>query len=143
MKEKLLLLLKACVCSIVLFICWQHISKIYGYLLNFLFSIFYPERALAYSDIPQQFPYLKSLMLVPFISLVAVTPRIKILKKVLAVVSMIFAFLLLDFFAVMFRIDTISNNPSAYLAYRSIKLLTPLLIWISVGYPAVFKTQTE
>jgi hypothetical protein len=138
-KEKLLLLLKGAAYSLGLFILWHPISAAYGFILNLLLGQFHPFYSVLKRN--EQFPYVESLLLIPFISLTMVTPKITSLKKAAATGIMIIAFLLIDFAAVLLAIDTISGNPSAFITYRSIKIVVPFLIWLMVSSPSILRAE--
>jgi hypothetical protein len=136
-KERLLLLLRGAGYSLGLFILWPPISTVYGFILNLLLSQFHPLYHLLKKN--EQFPYLESLLLIPFIALTLVTPKISTLKKTVTIGITIAAFLLIDFVAILLAIDKISNHPSAFIAYRSFKLFVPFVIWLMVSSPNVFR----
>ncbi|MBI4685331.1 MAG: hypothetical protein HY755_09040 [Nitrospirae bacterium] len=144
MRVKLLFLAKVLGYSLALFALWHPISNVYGFFLNLVLSRFYP---LYYMLKPnEKFPYIASLTLIPFISLIIATPKMKLLKKAVIITTGTFVFLLIDFVAVQLEIDEISGNPTAFITYRSIKLFIPFLMWILTSYPylgEVFKTKTE
>ena len=136
MREKLLLLLKGAGLSLCLFMLWHPISQVYGFILNLLLGQFHPLYHVLKRN--EQFPYLESLLLIPFIALTLVTPKIDVLKKAVMISIMITASLGIDFIAIMSSADTISNNPSVFITYRSIKMIVPFLLWVLVSYPYFF-----
>jgi hypothetical protein len=138
-KDSLLLLLKGAGYSLGLFILWHPISTVYGFILNLLLSQFHPLYYLLKRN--EQFPYMESLPLIPFISLIVVTPKITSLKKAASIGIMVMASLLIDFTAVLFAIDTIYGNASAFITYRSIKMFVPFLIWLIVSSPSILRAQ--
>jgi hypothetical protein len=138
-KQKLLLLLKGAGLSLGLFFLWKPISQIYGFILNLLLSQFYPMYHMLGRN--EQFPYLESLLLIPFAALTLVTPKISILKKAVTIGLMIAVFLLVDFIAIMFSADTLLKNPEAFITYRSLKMFAPFLIWLVVVSPSLFSAR--
>jgi hypothetical protein len=52
---------------------------------------------------------------------------------------MVTTYICVDCIAIMSAVDTISNNPSVFITYRSVKMIVPFLIWILVSYTLVFK----
>ena len=127
MREKLLFIVKVLGYSLGLFILWHPISKVYRFFL---------ELGLSYNYVlSEKFPYVKSLTLIPFISLIIATPKIKILKKAGIISIGVIVFLLIDFFAIKLGMDNVYKSPTAFATYRIVKIFLPFLLWIVTCYP--------
>lgn len=99
MREKLLFIAKVSGYSLGLYAIWHPISQVYGFLL--------------YHGLSN--PYIKSLTLIPFISLIIATPKIKILKKAGIISIGVIVFLFIDFIAIQFQMDNVYKNPQPLL----------------------------
>ena len=126
MREKLLFIIKVIGYSLGLFILWHPISKVYGFFLDL---------GLSHYMLSEKFPYIKSLTLIPFISLVIATPKIRILKKAGIISIGVAIFLVIDIFAVKSGMENVQRNPTAFITYRIIKIFLPFLLWIITSYP--------
>ena len=126
MREKLLFIAKVSGYSLGLFILWHPISKVYRFFLDLGLSNYM---------LSEKFFYVKSLTLIPFISLVLATPNIKIVKKAGIISSGVIVFLLIDFLAVKLGMDSVHRNPTAFITYRIVKIFLPFLLWIITCYP--------
>ena len=126
MREKLLFIAKVSGYSLGLFILWHPISKVYRFFLDL---------GLSHYVLSEKFFYVKSLTLIPFISLVLATPNIKVLKKAGIIGIGVIVFLFIDFFAVKSGMENVQRNPTAFITYRIIKIFLPFLLWIIFCYP--------
>lgn len=126
MRPRNLFLLKTLGFSLVLFICWSPLSKMYGTILDGILQAFHP----GHRTLVEKWPYTASLFLIPLFSLVLATPRIKKTRRAAIIGVGIIISLFMDFVKIRFSFGDNGQLLIAYSVYHSMKWMLPLLIWI-------------
>lgn len=144
MKPKLLFLAKVLICSIGLFVIWHPVSKGYTNILKRLVAFFTSTHEL--SEEGDLLIYRMSLYMIPFLSLMFITPKVPLMKRTSIIIFGIIIYLILDIIYIQYMIHaewaTESAQNSVDVLFQSLKLLLPLLLWI-VANPTFVKPHAE
>ena len=139
MKPKTLFLAKFFACSAALFVVWNPVSDVYISALNHIMSILHSVSNFVSGWNKTAFG-MKSLLLIPLISLVLATPKTKLARKAMFLAGGVAIFILADIllfeFVLVVRKGEFQGEESAvWSAYESFKWLMPFLTWITMAYP--------
>lgn len=143
MKPKLLFLAKVLLCSIGLFVIWNPISQGYIAVLKRIMALF--TTAYELSTEGDLLIYKMSLYMIPFISLMVITPKIPLVKRAAVIGIGIVVSLVIDIVFIQYAIHAdgaTSDQNTVDVLVQSLKLLLPLLLWIIVS-PSVFNPQID
>jgi hypothetical protein len=143
-KPKLLFLTKVLLCSIGLFIIWHPVLQGYAAVLKRLMAFITSSYEL--SEEGDLLIYRMSLYMIPFLSLMVITPKISLMKRAVIIGIGIIVFLVLDIIFIQYVIlvegATESSQNAADVLFQSLKLMLPLLLWI-IANPTFLKSQVE
>jgi hypothetical protein len=141
-KPKLLFLAKVLLCSIGFFILWHPVSQGYTVILKRLVALVTSTYEL--SEEGDLLIYRMSLYMIPFLSLMVITPKIPLMKRAVIIGIGIVVFLVLDIIFIQYVIlaegATESSQNAADVLFQSLKLMLPLLLWI-IANPTFLKSQ--
>lgn len=144
MKPKLLFLAKVFLCSLGLFVIWHPISQAYISVLKRIVALLTTTYELsAEGDL---LIYKMSLYMIPFLSLMVITPKIPIAKRAAVMGIGILVSLVIDIIFIQYTIQsdgaTNADQNTVDVLVQSLKLLLPLLLWLLVS-PSVFNPQID
>ncbi len=144
MKPRLLFLVKVLLCTAGLFIIWHPVAQVYTVVLKRLLALLTASYEL--SDEGDLLIYKMSLYMIPFLSLMVITPQIPLLRRAGMTLLGMVLFLVLDLVFIQYVIlaegAADSTQSSADVLFQSLKLLLPLLLWI-LSTPAFFTRPAE
>jgi hypothetical protein len=148
-KTRLLFLIKFLGYSLCLFIVWQPVSDIYSSSFYFVICRIHSATSIEASGffniIKEMFVYL-----IPLISLILATPKVKIKRKAIGILSGILLFLCSD--VILFelviniydgQLSKLDESPVIWL-YNNLRWLLPFLLWFITCYSslnAIFRPQ--
>lgn len=142
MKAKLLFPVKVLLCSAGLFILWHPVSQGYTVILKSLVRLITSTYEL--SEEGDLVIYRMSLYMIPFLSLMVMTPDIPPVRRATIIGIGIAVCLALDVTYIHYLIQAEgapeSSQNAADVLFQSLKLLLPLMLWI-IASPSFFKLR--